>query len=285
MVSAIKVFYTPRMVADSHCMSPSAAKPAPVVESWQRLGVPLEIVAPQPVTPKQIALAHDTAFVRKILAGEEYNGFGTKTEEVAHSLTYTTGSMLAAAREAMVSGVAAAPCAGFHHAKYSEARAFCTFNGLMVTAQVLLTEGAASKVGILDCDMHYGDGTDNIRERLNLTERVPHLSVGKKYYRASHVEAFLAELKGMVFTFYGCDVLLYQAGADPHLDDPLGGWLNTAQLRQRDQIVFQAAREFGIPIAWNLAGGYQQPLGLLLKIHDNTMRECADVYIDKEANT
>jgi hypothetical protein len=33
-----------------------------------------------------------------------------------------------------------------------------------------------------------------------------------------------------------CDVLLYQAGADPHINDPLGGWLTTAQLRERDRI-------------------------------------------------
>jgi acetoin utilization deacetylase AcuC-like enzyme len=33
-----------------------------------------------------------------------------------------------------------------------------------------------------------------------------------------------------------CEVLLYQAGADPHINDPLGGWLTTAQLRERDRI-------------------------------------------------
>ena len=267
MNARVKAFFCEDMVAESDCMSPSAAKPLPVVESWQALGLPIEIVAPTPFTANQISLAHDPEFVRKVLASEEYNGFGTKSEEVAHSLPYTSGAMLAAAREAMVSGVAVAPCAGFHHAKYDEANAFCTFNGLMVTAQVLLTEGEAKKVGILDCDMHYGNGTDHIRDRLDLAGQAPHISVGKRFFRAFHAG--------------GQD---QQAGADPHIDDHLGGWLTTAQLRQRDRIVFQAAREFGIPIAWNLAGGYQDPLRLVLNIHDNTMLECVDVYVGQTGN-
>ncbi len=75
-----------------------------------------------------------------------------------------------------------------------------------------------------------------------------------------------------------CDVILYQAGADPHIDDPLGGWLTLAQLRERDRIVFEQARHYGVPIAWNLAGGYQNPLRKVLDIHDNTLVECAAVF-------
>ena len=76
----------------------------------------------------------------------------------------------------------------------------------------------------------------------------------------------------------GCDVVLYQAGADPHIDDPLGGWLTIEQLRERDRLVFENAERFGLPIAWNLAGGYQSPLRKVLDIHDNTMLECVSVF-------
>jgi len=75
-----------------------------------------------------------------------------------------------------------------------------------------------------------------------------------------------------------CDVVLYQAGADPHVDDPLGGWLTTEQLRRRDARVFQTFARLGVPVAWNLAGGYQrEPDGSIpkvLEIHDNTAIEC-----------
>ena len=72
----------------------------------------------------------------------------------------------------------------------------------------------------------------------------------------------------------GCDVILHQAGADPHIDDPVRGWLTTAQLFERDRRVLGAAQGVGMPVAWNLAGGYQWPLRKVLDIHDNTMRAC-----------
>ena len=79
-----------------------------------------------------------------------------------------------------------------------------------------------------------------------------------------------------------CDVILYQAGADPHINDPLGGFLTTNQLRERDRLMFEAANSIGIPIAWNLAGGYQVDSGggiqPILDIHNNTMLECVATY-------
>ena len=86
-------------------------------------------------------------------------------------------------------------------------------------------------------------------------------------------------IPGLVTAMEDCDVILYQAGADPHIDDPLGGWLTTEQLYERDLLVFQAAAELGIPVAWNLAGGYQTPLSKVLRIHDGTMRACAETYL------
>ena len=40
----------------------------------------------------------------------------------------------------------------------------------------------------------------------------------------------------------------------------------------------RALRAAGLPIAWNLAGGYQQPLRKVLDIHDHTLRECMAVF-------
>ena len=79
-----------------------------------------------------------------------------------------------------------------------------------------------------------------------------------------------------------CDVILYQAGADQHINDPLGGFLTTLQLKERDRRVFEAASSLSVPIAWNLAGGYQVNSGgiqAVLDIHNNTMLECAVVYV------
>lgn len=274
----IPVYYTDAMVADSESFSPSARKPAAVVRSWQALGVPLEIVAPRAVTVDELVRAHDRAYVEDVLAGKRNNGFGNRSRAVAASLPFTSGAMLAAARAAIANGtVAVAPCSGFHHAGYDHAGGFCTFNGLMVTACALRAERLAKAVGILDFDQHWGDGTEDIIERLD-AGWVRHYSAGVRWQRVEQAEAFLEAVPGIVRSMQDCDVLLYQAGADPHVDDPLGGWLTTEQLRERDRLVFENAQRYGVPIAWNLAGGYQEPFARVLEIHDNTMLECAQIY-------
>jgi hypothetical protein len=74
----IPVFYSPAMVADGQCFSPSAGKPALVVKSWQMLGLPLDIRAPQPVSQEQFGVAHDPGFVADVLACRRNNGFSNK---------------------------------------------------------------------------------------------------------------------------------------------------------------------------------------------------------------
>ncbi len=279
----IPVFYTPKMVANFSNYSPSAGKPAQVVAAWQRLGLSLEIIAPAPVTADELKMAHSPEHVDKILAGEKANGFGNKLPEVAESLLYTNGSMLSAARGAIRNRkVAVAPCSGFHHAGYATATAFCTFNGLMVTALVLKAAGLVGRVGILDFDMHYGNGTDDLIEHHNAASWIEHYTAGRVYTKVRWADDFMARIPEFVEEMRDCDVILYQAGADPHISDPLGGFLTTSQLRERDKIVFETANKLGVPIAWNLAGGYQVDsdgeIPAILEIHNNTMLECAAVY-------
>jgi acetoin utilization deacetylase AcuC-like enzyme len=281
----IPVFYSPSMVADAASFSPSAGKPALVVESWKALAVPIELRVPQPVSVEQFSLAHDPKFVADVLYGRRENGFGNRLPAVAATLPYTSGVMLSAAREALNNHQGTvAPCSGFHHAGYDFAGGFCTFNGLMVTVAVLLAEGLVSKVGILDCDQHWGNGTNDIIDRLHLQEQVVHYGPTREFGTPARAEAFLANIQQILDRFRDCDLVLYQAGADPHIDDPLGGWLTTVQLYQRDRAVLMGLRLLGIPVAWNLAGGYQRDendsIRPVLDIHDNTLLAFAEAYAD-----
>ena len=278
-LDAIPVFYSPLMAAENDSFSPSAAKPRAAVESWRKLDIPLNVMVPEPASVEDLARAHLPAFVDAVLACRSDNGFGNRSKAVAASLPHTSGAMLAAAREALRNGrVAVAPCSGFHHAGYANAGGFCTFNGLMVTAMALHASGEATRVGILDFDQHYGDGTDNIIDRLRI-DWINHYSAGEHYGFPTEARRFLSSISGLVAAMKNCDVILYPAGADPHIDDPLGGWLTTEQLYERDLLVFQAAAELRIPVAWNLAGGYQTPLRKVLRIHDGTMRACARTHL------
>ncbi len=283
---SIKVFYTPDMVASPQSLSPSAHKPTLVVESWKNLGVAFEIHEPAAVTEAQLGLAHHPAYVREVLSGTHPNGFGNMNTKVAQTTLFTSGAMLAAAREALHNRrVAVAPVSGFHHAGYRLASGFCTFNGLMVTAMVLKCEERIRRIGILDFDQHYGNGTADLIGRHGALIWVRHFTAGEHYREANQAHEFLTRIPTLVRAMQDCDVILYQAGADPHIDDPLGGWLTTEQLRMRDRLVFESAAKHGIPIAWNLAGGYQNPLRRVLDIHDNTMIECARVFDQQPVNS
>lgn len=272
-MNKIPVFFMPEMVADSKSFSPSAGKPGLAVKAWGEYGFPIEVLPFQPCSVADLTRAHHRGFVEMVLNGTIKNGFGNKDLDVARSLPYTSGSMVAALDAALSNGVGAvSPTSGFHHAGFDFAQGFCTFNGLMVAA----TKHPDKRIGILDFDYHYGNGTEGIIAALE--SNVTHYSQGRygnpppgKWLRA------LPKLIGKLFK--GCDAVIYQAGQDPHVDDPLGGWLTTEQLADRDHIVFETLRELHVPVAWNLAGGYQENLKCVIDGHVNTMMAFSDVFL------
>jgi acetoin utilization deacetylase AcuC-like enzyme len=283
-LSMIPVFFRPEMVVpDAVSYSPSAGKPAAAVSDWQRRKLPVEIRTFEPVDEATLCLAHDPHYVRGVLEGRLANGFNNRLPSVAASLPFTTGAMLAAAREALANGrIACAPVSGFHHAGHAYGGGFCTFNGLMVAAMALKAAGRVQRVAILDLDQHWGDGTHDIVQHLGL-RWIEHSSPSRDPEGPRHAARYLRRLASIVSGMRDCDLLLYQAGADAHVDDPLGGWMTSAQLAERDRIVFETAATFGLPVAWNLAGGYQRDadggIEPVLAIHRATVEACAGVYI------
>jgi acetoin utilization deacetylase AcuC-like enzyme len=276
-IDRIEVYFSPKQVSHPATSSPSPRKPTLIMEDWGYRNFPIRVKEPLPATAMQLLEAHSARYIDGVLSCTLPNGFGGRQLEVAASLPWTCGSFLSAARGALANGlVACSPTSGFHHAGTDSAHGYCTFNGLMVAALVLKSEGQVQRVGILDCDQHYGDGTQEIIDRQGI-DWIDHIS--HEYTRPSEAEPFLAQLANAVRRFGGCDLLMYQAGADPHREDPLGGFLTTEQLARRDFIVFSVAKQMGLPVVWNLAGGYQDPIERVLDIHSNTLRACMAVYM------
>lgn len=282
----IPVFYDPRQVAkDNISTSPSAGKPAEVVASWQAAKFPIVIRGVKPVTVEDFHRAHDPDHVDDVLSCRRANGFGNKLPSVAASLPWTSGSMLTAARFLVRGGglVAVSPTSGFHHASYRTCEGFCTFNGLMVTVLALRADGFSGRIGILDLDEHYGNGTADILEKSG-ESNVEHYTFGGEGIYRGDGDRWVKQLPQIMRTFAGCSLVLYQAGADPHEHDPFSrGILSDAHLLQRDRTVFSWLHAMRIPVVWNLAGGYQTPLRKVLNIHDNTMRACVEVYSGSES--
>lgn len=282
-MSNIAVFFNRKMVVDIIFETPSPRKPLEVVNQWKEK-YPVSIRDFSPVTVEDFYLAHKKEHVDGLINLTIANGMDTKDQEVVDSLYWTSGSMLAAARHALKNKVAVSPTSGFHHSGHDYSWGFCTINGLMVTAQKLLKDDGVKKVGILDFDFHRGDGSEDIMEKLALYDKIVHLTGHTNYTRKK--AKFFEELPGLLEQLKGVDILLYQAGADQHEKDPLGGFLNDDELRLRDKLVFEFTKANNIPVAWNLAGGYQEEnhhgfrsIQKVLNIHNATMEECMKVYL------
>lgn len=271
------VFYDKRMSSklDSE-WAPSASKPEKLMKHWKNaLGDKIQVMGFQPATPEQIAIAHDLKWVGDVLACRSENGWRSKNRSVAESLPWTVGSILNATMFALDQNLSVcSPTSGFHHAGYSRASAFCTFNGLMVSALHMARLGF--KVGIVDFDAHYGNGTDEILDRTKKNHRslIKHWTFGLNPYKFGF-DKFRKMLEEMGDT---CNVILYQAGADPHKADPLGGYLSTDELQIRDEMVFRIMKKANVPVVWNLAGGYQTPIKKVLDLHTNTATTFLKVY-------
>jgi acetoin utilization deacetylase AcuC-like enzyme len=130
------------------------------------------------------------------------------------------------------------PTSGFHHAEYDKAEGFCTFNGLMVTAMLLKQNEKVKKIAIIDFDAHYGNGATEIIKHLQI-DWVINYSFGyfADAFKAANENKFdqwLQELENgkLKKIINNADIVLYQAGADPHVNDPYGGYLTTEQMRK-----------------------------------------------------
>lgn len=280
-VNPMMIFYRPEQVAvDVGTMSPSAFKPKQVMEDWQASGLinAGNICSFEPVSRDDIKRVHNPQMVDDVLDLRRRNGFRNTDAQIAASLPYTSGSMLAAARWAVAHRcLTCSPTSGFHHAGFDEPEGYCTFNGLMVTAVKLLDEGLVRSVAILDCDVHEGNGTQDIINRLGLHTQIQHHSMGYHFQTreqagpaAAHFETWLQDALAQCTS---ADLVLYQASADPHVDDPLGGVLTADELLRRDEAVFRTLRHK--PLVWNLAGGYQRDaaggIDPVLELHRTTM--------------
>lgn len=276
----IPVFYDPRMAVDADTYSPSAAKPKLVVDDWLKHDMPIRVIQPEPWLPTK---CHPKAYIDGVMNGTVPNGFGNHDTKVSASLLWTNGALMSAVRHVCTTSdhVAVAPASGFHHARWAHGSGFCTFNGLVGAA--MEAADYLKRAAILDCDYHYGDGTDDILDRLDPRRlRVRHYSAGLRYRDPRMGARFLADLPNILDTLVsgGVSVVLYQAGADQHANDPLGGLLTTSQMMERDRIVFQALRHKRV--VWTLAGGYQRDadgsIPAVLRLHRNTLEACLEAF-------
>jgi acetoin utilization deacetylase AcuC-like enzyme len=230
-------------------------------------------------TELQLEAIHDKSYVKNVLSGDDVNGYGSSglsahTENM-HSVL-SCAIMHEAALMALKNPATTvfAPVSGFHHAGYDYGGGYCTFNGLVLAAKAVRGLRPNAKVLIIDGDGHWGDGTDNLIDTLRL-DWLENCALDKASVAGSYVACILN-----ITTAFGhdeWDLVIYQAGADSHIDDPYySGYLTDDQWDRRDAMVFKLCREKNIPIVFNLAGGYN---GLkTISLHNRTVSMARRVY-------
>ncbi|WCT74606.1 histone deacetylase [Sphingomonas naphthae] len=270
-----------------------------VMEALGETGAAFTQHAPALMPRNWIEAVHDPAYVEEVLSlsvpaiKERRIGFPV-TERVARRSQLSPGGTWLAAKLALDHGHAANAAGGSHHALADTGAGYCVFNDLAIAAHRLIAEGDAARILILDLDVHQGDGTAMLtagREdiytlslhaernfparKARSTQDVPLPDgIGDAAYLA-----LLGEVLPPVMADFQPDLILYQAGVDPHVEDRLGRLaLSDAGLDARDRYVARMARMAGVPVASTLGGGYGEDRMAVARRHVRSMLALAEAY-------
>ncbi|MCP1571623.1 histone deacetylase [uncultured Herbaspirillum sp.] len=253
----------------------------------------LELYEAQPASDGELALAHHPDYIARVSEGllspaeQREIGFPWTLQMVERSRR-SAGATIAACRAAFEQGVAVNLAGGTHHAYADHGAGFCVFNDAAVAARLMQAERRASRVAIVDLDVHQGNGSAAILAR---DDSVFTLSLhGQNNYPFDKEQSdldlalpdgigdedYLHALRGALQALqqrFEPQLLIYLAGADPHEGDRLGKMkLTLAGLAARDETVFNYAREHKIPVAVTMAGGYGRDIEQTVAVHLQTIR-------------
>jgi acetoin utilization protein AcuC len=279
---------------DAHPFSPLRVDMT--LDLLDALGHPVRAVAPEPATREDVLGVHADYYVRRVealSAGEAVQdcqdyGLGT-TDTPAFSgmdeaARWLVGGALHGARlicegEKRVLQLGG----GLHHAQRNFASGFCIYNDLAIAINALSRHGLW--VAYLDLDVHHGDGVQQILYEdkrvmtISLHESGQYLFPGTGYVHElgsglgrglklnlplepftdgeSYLEVF-DEVLPAALRHFRPGVLVVQAGADAHFDDPLGElMLSTHDYERIFRRILEWADEFTAGrVLFTLGGGY-----------------------------
>ncbi len=258
-----------------------------------------DILAPEPATDELLLLVHTDDYVGRLSRGEltarEIRRLGFPwSPELVMRARFAVGGTLAATRRSLDCGYSANLAGGTHHAFPDHGEAFCTLNDMAVTIRALRREGRVRRVAIVDCDVHQGnanaeifaDDAETFTFSMHGAGNYPLFkktsSIDVELPRGTGDAEYMAALDSVLPSLldrFVPDLVLYQAGVDPHENDRLGTLAMTlGGLAARDRYVFESCRDAGIPVVSTMGGGYGRDIDVTVEAHCNTIRELRDVF-------
>jgi acetoin utilization deacetylase AcuC-like enzyme len=254
---------------------------------------------PKELSIENLATCHDADYIKNVLnlalnpAEIRRLGFPLSSALVQRELCIMQGT-LKACEFAFEYGAAMNIAGGTHHAFANKAEGFCLFNDFAIASSVLLKEKKASKIIIIDLDVHQGNGTASIFK--NNSNVITFSMHGKNNFpfkkEISNLdieledgisdEIYLQKLEqglNSILTEQVFDFAFYQSGVDILITDKLGKLkVSQSACLDRDQLVFKHLKNKKIPVVTAMGGGYSSKIADIVNAHCNTFKTAIDTF-------
>jgi len=263
-----------------------------------------DVEEPAPASDEDLLRVHTSEWVGKLKHGTLTASEVMKLEvpyspELAEAVWLAAGGSILAGQLALRDGFACNLSGGFHHAHANHGEGFCAIHDVAVAIRSLQSQGRIKKAIVVDTDVHHGNGTAHIfrddssvftlsiHQENNYPAYKPPSDLDLPLDDGVEDEEYLAALLPAVtrvLNDFCPEIVFYVGGADPYVEDQLGGLnLSKSGLKARDKGVFFAARSRRIPVVTTLAGGYAHRVEDTVRIHANTVVAAQEVATELPA--
>jgi acetoin utilization deacetylase AcuC-like enzyme len=226
-------------------------------------------------------LSIDAKMIRKV-------GFPLSDQLIKRSMSSAMGTLMAT-KYALENGISFNAAGGTHHAYADRGEGFCLLNDIAIAANYYLCNKLVSKVLVIDLDVHQGNGTAHLfrnnkqvftfsmhgKDNYPLHKETSDLDIA--FSTGTTDQVYLDKLEEILvplITEEKPELIYYQAGVDVLASDKLGYLsLSLAACKQRDRMVFMAAKQANIPIVVTMGGGYSVKISDIVDAHFNTYVE------------
>jgi acetoin utilization deacetylase AcuC-like enzyme len=256
------------------------------------------LFAPERVSEAVILLSHDQGYWEQLrdlsLSAREQRriGFPLNAQLLEREMRIAQGTIDGAVY-AKANGIAFNVAGGTHHAGSNWGEGFCLLNDQAIAANYLLNTGLASRILIIDLDVHQGNGTAEIFYN---EARVFTFSMhGDKNFpfrkETSDLdiplddgitdEQFLQQLEKTLplLLAHQPDFVFYLSGVDVLESDKLGKLaLSKEGCKERDRKVLQFCKDHNLPVQVSMGGGYSPNIKDIVDAHCNTFKIGLDIF-------
>lgn len=258
-----------------------------------------DVIEPSMVDMSNLISVHTPRYANGIMRGDlesqEIRRLGLPwTKRLAIRSRLAVQGTINAAIMALQDGVSGNLAGGTHHAMPDHGEGFCVFNDVAVAIKVLQRTMWATKVLVIDCDVHQGNGTAEILKddpdvftfSIHAEKNYPFLkppsSLDIGLDDGTEDDEYLDTLGDAlddIFSQFQPDVVFYLGGIDPLESDHFGRLSLTMNgLYNRDRIVIDRVHKEGIPLVLLLSGGYGTTLRETVEAHALMYKAAMEIY-------